>query len=534
MRKKFFTSILAINLIGILLIPIAGFAHGGGEYGKKVHRVIEVLYDLDADEVHDKVDHDYNNYGDRPHNNPNLRDGYEGGHAGYDVTHEDDDAPFYSLTNGEVIKVVHPDRNNIKKLSHIVIYNATHKKTVLYLHPSAIYVKEGDPVKVGTSLGKQGNTGNSTNPHVHLEVRRNRSEVASWGITASKRTNRPNEDPIPFLYDQAKDFKKNQGVNRPDLVVEVELESITLEPGEKFRLYSILKNQGTAKSERTTLRYYQSTNDRITSNDRQIGRGNRDPLAPNKRIRRYLTVTVPTRPGIYYYGACVDSVDNEGDTNNNCSEAIKVKVRSEDANDADADGNGVVDVEDLIFVAKAYSEKGNNAADVNGDRIVDINDLIFVAEALGDFPDAPAIRPRMQVIFTDEQLRELIAEAKVRKNSSPSYQKGLALLEQFFRLATPKKTALLANYPNPFNPETWIPYQLAKAADVTVTIYAADGAVVRTLFLGHQPVGIYRDRNRAAYWDGRNQLGEPVASGVYFYTLTAGDFTATRKMLIRK
>ncbi len=98
----------------------------------------------------------------------------------------------------------------------------------------------------------------------------------------------------------------------------------------------------------------------------------------------------------------------------------------------------------------------------------------------------------------------------------------------------PKATALLANYPNPFNPETWIPYQLAKPADVTLTIYSVDGAFVRTLTLGHQSAGMYHSRNRAVYWDGRNQIGEPVASGLYFYTLTAGEFTATRKMLIRK
>ena len=98
----------------------------------------------------------------------------------------------------------------------------------------------------------------------------------------------------------------------------------------------------------------------------------------------------------------------------------------------------------------------------------------------------------------------------------------------------PKETALFANYPNPFNPETWIPYQLAAPADGTISIYAADGRLVRTLELGHQPMGNYESRSRAAYWDGRNQLGEPVASGVYFYTLTAGEFTATRKMLIRK
>ena len=96
------------------------------------------------------------------------------------------------------------------------------------------------------------------------------------------------------------------------------------------------------------------------------------------------------------------------------------------------------------------------------------------------------------------------------------------------------ETALLPNYPNPFNPETWIPYQLASPADVTVSIYAADGKLVRTLELGYQPAGIYHSRSRAAHWDGRNAQGERVASGVYFYTFTAGDFSATGKMLVRK
>ena len=100
--------------------------------------------------------------------------------------------------------------------------------------------------------------------------------------------------------------------------------------------------------------------------------------------------------------------------------------------------------------------------------------------------------------------------------------------------ATPIQTVFLSNYPNPFNPETWIPYQLAKPADVSISIYAANGKLVRTLDLGHQPIGIYQGKSRAAYWDGKNAIGESVASGVYFYTLTAGDFTATRKMLIRK
>ena len=98
----------------------------------------------------------------------------------------------------------------------------------------------------------------------------------------------------------------------------------------------------------------------------------------------------------------------------------------------------------------------------------------------------------------------------------------------------PKETALLSNYPNPFNPETWIPYHLATPTDVTVTIYDLRGVVIRRLAIGHQPAGFYQRPGRAAHWDGRNALGEPVASGVYFYTLIAGDFTATKKLLIRK
>ena len=101
-------------------------------------------------------------------------------------------------------------------------------------------------------------------------------------------------------------------------------------------------------------------------------------------------------------------------------------------------------------------------------------------------------------------------------------------------MVVPDETALHANYPNPFNPETWIPYQLSEASNVTVSIYSVNGKLVRTLTLGHQPAGVYRSRSRALHWDGRNAFGEFVASGVYFYTFTAGDFTATRKMLIRK
>lgn len=98
----------------------------------------------------------------------------------------------------------------------------------------------------------------------------------------------------------------------------------------------------------------------------------------------------------------------------------------------------------------------------------------------------------------------------------------------------PQETVLAQNFPNPFNPETWIPYQLSESTKVWIQIYEGSGRLVRSLNLGWQPIGSYMTPSRAAYWDGRNEIGEPVSSGVYFYTLTAGDFTATRKMLILK
>ena len=119
-------------------------------------------------------------------------------------------------------------------------------------------------------------------------------------------------------------------------------------------------------------------------------------------------------------------------------------------------------------------------------------------------------------------------------DGSLKYLQAIALLESVLAEMRPEKTVLLANYPNPFNPETWIPYHLAKDAFVVLTIYDGSGRVVRTLEVGHQTAAVYESRSKAVYWDGRNGLGEQVASGLYFYALTAGDYSATRKMFILK
>ena len=200
----------------------------------------------------------------------------------------------------------------------------------------------------------------------------------------------------------------------------------------------------------------------------------------------------------------------------------------------DVNGDGVVDIQDLTIVATHFGTTGTNQADINNDNIVDIKDLLLVAGGINTAAAAPLAYSKAISMLTVEDIQDWLSQASQLDLNDATYQKGIAVLQQLLAALTPKETALLPNYPNPFNPETWIPYQLANAADVTLTIYAVDGTAVRTLALGHQPIGIYQGKNRAAYWDGKNALGEPVASGVYFYTLTAGDFTATRKMLIRK
>ena len=200
----------------------------------------------------------------------------------------------------------------------------------------------------------------------------------------------------------------------------------------------------------------------------------------------------------------------------------------------DVNSDGVVNIQDLVLVASNLGEMGENTADVNGDGIVDIRDLVEVAGALNTPAAAPSLDPQFLSLFSVADVRKWLSEAQQINLTDATSQRGILMLEQLLAALIPKETSLLANYPNPFNPETWIPYQLAKPADVTLTIYAANGQIVRQMTLGHQSAGIYQSRVRAVYWDGRNTAGEPVASGIYFYTLTANNFTATRKMLIRK
>ncbi|MYA99341.1 hypothetical protein F4X90_06645, partial [Candidatus Poribacteria bacterium] len=214
----------------------------------------------------------------------------------------------------------------------------------------------------------------------------------------------------------------------------------------------------------------------------------------------------------------------------------------------DVNQDGRVSVLDLILVAKdlGADTPTNLRTDVNRDGTINIQDLILVAQHLGESTDAAApsaIAINDLDLLDPAMIQAWITQAQIEDDGSIAFRQGIANLERLLALFIPEETALLHNYPNPFNPETWIPYQLAEPAEVTLTIHSVNGTVVRTLALGQQPAGIYQTRTRAAYWDGKNEVGESVASGIYFYTLstestrdsvTAGDFNATRKMLIRK
>ena len=202
--------------------------------------------------------------------------------------------------------------------------------------------------------------------------------------------------------------------------------------------------------------------------------------------------------------------------------------------EADANNDGVVSIDDLVLVASNYGKTGQNTADVNGDGVVNVDDLLTVTGALDNAAAAPVAQSQALEMFTAADVKLWLSHAQQLDLTDATTLRGILFLEQLLAVLIPRETILLPNYPNPFNPETWIPYRLAEDAFVTLTIYDGNGRVVRALDVGYQSAAFYETRSKAIYWDGRNEFGEGVASGVYFYHLSAGDFSATRKMLILK
>ena len=211
----------------------------------------------------------------------------------------------------------------------------------------------------------------------------------------------------------------------------------------------------------------------------------------------------------------------------------------------DVNEDGSVDNTDLALVTAALGQSGedivNPRTDINGDGVVDNDDLTLVTAHLDADNGAPSSSELLTLLdpATLEKLDPATLDAqleilRVKSDGSLKYLWAIALLESVLAAMTPEMTQLLPNYPNPFNPETWIPYHLAKSSDVEITIYDARGTIVRQLDIGHQREGYYTNRSRAAYWDGRNDFGERVASGIYFYQLQTDNVSLLRKMLILK
>ena len=213
----------------------------------------------------------------------------------------------------------------------------------------------------------------------------------------------------------------------------------------------------------------------------------------------------------------------------------------------DVNADGSVNAVDAALVTAALGQSGTDIVDprtdVNGDGTVDNADLLLVTDNFdNNAPISPTatdvlalLDPAVLKTLDPVAMKATLDRLLIETDGSLKYRRAIAFLQTLLTvLAQPEQTRLLANYPNPFNPETWMPYQLAIGSNVEITIYDVKGIVVRHLALGHQSAGHYIEKNRAAYWNGRNAVGERVASGIYFYQLRADNVSLLRKMVILK
>ncbi len=234
------------------------------------------------------------------------------------------------------------------------------------------------------------------------------------------------------------------------------------------------------------------------------------------------------------------------------NQVLKVVEKGEQPPRGDINLDGKIDILDLLIIVAHFGESStsNTRYDINRDGKIDLEDVVFVVKSIEENQDAAAptltkhALPASVIKLTNISSLSEIEIAlllsfyeKIEELSDDTTQ--ITLVKRFFEkllmpVKVPMKTKLHANYPNPFNPETWIPYQLAEDSKVTIRIYDTSGKIVKTLHAGLQKSGYYISRNKAAYWNGLTESGEKAASGVYFYELTTPKFKQTRKFVIIK
>ncbi len=207
----------------------------------------------------------------------------------------------------------------------------------------------------------------------------------------------------------------------------------------------------------------------------------------------------------------------------------------------DINGDGITDIVDLVIVGQYFGQTIPTPItpnpDVNGDGKVDIFDLVEVGQHFGE-QHSPQAAPSRDIWKVDPGYLPVLSQMynilESSSDSDPKFLKTRQVLQRLIFNNKVSKTEAFQNYPNPFNPETWIPFQLSEGSDVEVRIYNSVGQLVRVLDLGFRDAGYYTSPGNSARWDGKDNSGEEVSSGVYFYTIRAGEYTATRKMLLVK
>jgi hypothetical protein len=204
----------------------------------------------------------------------------------------------------------------------------------------------------------------------------------------------------------------------------------------------------------------------------------------------------------------------------------------------DLDKSGRIDVTDLVLIGNYLGKSANTInkqeLDINNDGKIDIQDVVMIGKRFGTIysPNAPSD----DIWNIDEKYLLVLVKIYnyMNYNSSdvPEFIDVKELIRKLISSIKVTQTKVYNNFPNPFNPGTWIPYQLAKDSDVIIRIYDIKGRLVKTMELGYRKAGAYLARDVSAYWDGRNEAGDQVSSGIYFYSFQAGSFNVIRKMIV--